>query len=147
MNNFSDLLATEQRISLSIRLIPIVDNGDPVVTAAVNDRVLYSGRLSNPVTISNNFGLLEPLRISIELADKIYHETLETAVMIESILIDGKELAPRFCHLAEYINDQQKSSPTTYLGYNGIWSLVIDRPFYQWWHQVTGQGWLLEPRV
>jgi hypothetical protein len=31
---------------------------------------------------------------------------------------------------------------TNYVYYNQI---VVDRPFYQWLHQATGQGWLLNP--
>jgi len=31
----------------------------------------------------------------------------------------------------------------TYLAING--KLHIDQPFYMWYHQVSGQGWLLKP--
>jgi len=44
------------------------------------------------------------------------------------VVIDGNEILPRYQHLAN----------------NG--RLVIAEPFYQWLHQVSGQGWLLRPQ-
>lgn len=43
--------------------------------------------------------------------------------------IDGIAVLPRYRHLAQH------------------GKLVIDRPFYQWYHQVSGQGWLLQPQM
>jgi hypothetical protein len=48
-------------------------------------------------------------------------------------------------HLATYKNDQNVTQPTNYLGFNGTWNLKINEPFYRWRHNITGQGWLLEP--
>lgn len=44
-----------------------------------------------------------------------------------TVSIDGLEILPRFCYLAK--NNQ----------------LIIDQPFYCWYHLVTHQGWLLLP--
>jgi len=46
---------------------------------------------------------------------------------IDSVAVDGIEILPRY----------------SYLGTDG--KLVIDQPFYRWYHQVSGQGWLLTP--
>lgn len=29
--------------------------------------------------------------------------------------------------------------------HGGLWRMTLHEPFYRWRHQVTGQGWLLEP--
>jgi hypothetical protein len=50
---------------------------------------------------------------------------------------------PRFNYLANYINEHNTNTPTSYLGVNGKWTLTIDRPFYQWLHQARSQGWLI----
>jgi hypothetical protein len=45
------------------------------------------------------------------------------------VTIDGIDVLPQYQHLA----------------IDGV--LHIDQPFYCWYHTVSGQGWLLEPRV
>ena len=47
----------------------------------------------------------------------------------DAVVIDGIEILPRF----------------EYLCHHG--KLTIDRPFYQWLHHATAQGWLLEPQI
>ena len=47
----------------------------------------------------------------------------------DSVVIDGIEVLPKFWHLST----------------NGV--LNIDRPFYQWLHHATDQGWLLVPQM
>jgi hypothetical protein len=46
----------------------------------------------------------------------------------DTVSIDGFEILPRYQYLAE--NNK----------------LTIDKPFYQWLHHVTAQGWLLKPQ-
>ena len=46
----------------------------------------------------------------------------------DSVTVDGIEILPRYQHLAD----------------SGV--LTITKPFYQWYHQVSGQGWLLLPQ-
>jgi hypothetical protein len=29
---------------------------------------------------------------------------------------------------------------------NNTWYFELDQPFYQWRHNITGQGWLLQPQ-
>jgi len=58
-----------------------------------------------------------------ELADLLVFNNQDT------VIIDGIEILPRYRHLAI---DQL---------------LTLDKPFYQWYHQVSGQGWLLEPQM
>jgi hypothetical protein len=46
----------------------------------------------------------------------------------DTVTVDGVEILPRYQYLA---SDGQ---------------LAITEPFYQWYHRVSGQGWLLKPQ-
>lgn len=55
------------------------------------------------------------------------HDTLEFSVT-DNVKIDNIEILPRY----------------SYLGIDG--KLLINEPFYCWYHTVSGQGWLLKPQ-
>lgn len=145
MKSFSDLLAIDRRLCLSIELDAITDNGVPRAGIFVNDSCLLNTWLDLPITVSYSAHLLDPINIRITMNNKDYNAYRETAVIIRSILVDNIELIPKFDYLAEYINDHNNNNPTSYLGFNGTWILDINRPFYQWLHEKTSQGWLLTP--
>jgi hypothetical protein len=145
MKNFSDLLAIDPRLPVTMILSPITDNGAPRVVVTINERILYDRVMYQTETLVAEVALLQPIDIRICMTDKIYCAEKETAVIIQSISIDGFEIVPGWTHLATYDNDHQRSDPTAYLGFNGCWRLPVDRPFYNWHHQITGLGWLLEP--
>jgi hypothetical protein len=149
MNNYLDLLATKNIVlPIQIVLEPIVDNGVPTVDLSVNDHTYYNGALSEKLLIETKMLLLDTVRIEISMTDKIYCPDRETAAVIKSITIDGYELTEHSCESAScifYQNDQNVDYRGFYLGFNGVWRFELDRPFYQWWHVVSGQGWLLEP--
>lgn len=142
MKNFSDLLATDQSLDLVISVAPV---GLPDTEIWVNQNLMYQGQLSGTLDISKKLPLLSVFSISVKLKNKIYTTDSETAIVLTKISIDGFDIVPAWTHLANYTNDHHMDDPTSYLGFNGEWKLVISRPFYQWQHQVTGQGWLLCP--
>jgi len=45
----------------------------------------------------------------------------------DTVTVDGIEILPKYSHLVT----------------NG--KLVVDKPFYNWYHRISGQGWLLTP--
>jgi len=143
MTVFSELLATEHSLTIKIQLSPIVDNGVPICAVRINDSVEYYGQLLDSITLVKQLSLLEIFDIKISMLDKRYSEERETAIIIKSILIDDFEIVPYYTHLAKYNNDHNYNQATSYLGFDGTWQLSIDRPFYQWQHQATNQGWLL----
>jgi hypothetical protein len=147
MKNFSDLPDTEPTISVIIQLSVITDNGYPGASVRVNQDVIEYLQLTESVEHQFEVALREPLQIEIGLIDKRYDQRRETAIKIDSVRIDGFELVPAWNHLAVYDTERGLQGPTSYLGINGSWKLDIDRPFYQWRHGITGQGWLLEPIV
>lgn len=147
MKTFYDLLDTDQssEIDVVIGVSSITQNGIPRCVVSVNDRICYQGHLDQPVEITQIFQLLEPVSIKIEMSEKRYSLTAETAILIDRLSIDGFDIVPNYVHLARYENDHDQDAFTSYLGHNGIWHFDTDRPFYQWKHQITGQGWLLTP--
>jgi hypothetical protein len=58
---------------------------------------------------------------AVDLYDNLIFDTNDTVV------IDGVEVLPQYHYLAA----------------NG--TLTINEPFYQWYHRISAQGWLLTP--
>lgn len=139
MKIYSDLQAIDSGLHCHLELEPV---GTPEVAVIING-VYGGGKLFKSVEFNINVDLLKPFCIEIELRNKTYSTDHETAVIVKQLQIDGIDLVPRFDYLAEYVNDHDNNDPTSYLGFNGKWTLTIDRPFYQWLHQATAQGWLL----
>ena len=145
MKYFLDLLDINPTIEINIVLTPIVDNGFPTAIIRYNNVIVFDYALRETVSIRvEHLNILDPLKISIELAHKKYNEKLETAIIINSLTIDNFEIVPNYTQLATYSNDHNSINPTNYLGFNGVWELNIPVPFYQWLHNVQGQGWLIE---
>ena len=146
MKNFLDQLDIEQHcITVTVKLQVIGNNGFPGASIRVNQDVIEYIQLLTTVEQQFKVELKDTIEIEISMLGKEYSQTQETAVIIESVNIDGFEIIPRWTHLAVYNSERGLQGPTSYLGINGSWKLAIDRPFYQWRHLVTGQGWLLEP--
>lgn len=121
MKNYLELTDTDLEVYLEID-----GTGDYLVT--VDDETY-----TNPTTITQQVSLHRPFSIVVELV-------AGGPVILKSGRVDGIEIIPRYDYLAEYLGQ-----PTSYLDCAGKWQLTINRPFYQWLHQTTGQGWLFEP--
>ena len=147
MKTFSDLLATKPFIDLWVDISSVSDNGAPHCRISLNENTVYNDRLHGRFAETYRVDLLTPIKLCIEMRDKIYDSERDTGLMITQISIDGMDIVPNWTHLASYTNDHGASGPTSYIGYNGIWCFEIPEPFYRWRHRVTGQGWLLEPRA
>ena len=140
MKTYSDLQDIDTRLNLVIGLEPV---GTPATREIVNNKEYDYPRLSNLIIINDYLPLMDNINIDIILSDKHYTTEYETAVIIRRLSIDNIELIPRYDYLAEYINDHDNDNPTSYLGFNGKWTLTFDRPFYHWLHEHSGQGWLI----
>jgi hypothetical protein len=117
--------------------------GTPDITVSVNDIIDDYPGLSDNIILDYHIDLLDLFSVNIELLNKHYTTEYETAVIIKRLSIDNIELIPEYDYLAEYINDHDNDNPTSYLGFNGKWTLTIDRPFYHWLHRHSGQGLLI----
>ena len=140
MKTYSDLQAIDTRLRLHVELEPI---GTPDITVTVNDIVDDYCGLSDNIILDYHIDLLDLFAVNIELRNKTYSLDNETAVIIRRLSVDNIELIPRYGYLAEYVNDHDFKNPTNYLGFNGKWTLTINRPFYHWLHEHSGQGWLI----
>lgn len=140
MKTYSDLQDIETRLNLVVELEPV---GTPTATVIINNKKYDYPVLTTPITINEYLPLIDLININIMLSDKQYTTEYETAVVIRRLSIDNIELIPKYDYLAEYINDHNNNNPTSYLGFNGKWTLTVDRPFYQWLHQANSQGWLI----
>jgi hypothetical protein len=139
MKTYSDLQDIDTRLNLVVKLEPV---GSPTTKLIINNKEYDYPRLTNSIIVNDYLPLMDPININIILSDKHYTAEYETAIIFK-IYIDNIEIIPRYDYLAEYINDHDNNNPTSYLGFNGKWSLTIDRPFYQWLHKHSGQGWLI----
>lgn len=145
MKNFLDKPDTNPTVSVRLVLTTIIDNGAPDVKISVNQQTMIYKKLKQQIDHQFEIPLLDPINISIEMSGKQYDEHRETAVILESVKIENFEIIPNWTNLSSYINERGINEPVSYLGYNGVWTLRIDEPFYRWHHRVTGKGWLLEP--
>lgn len=140
MKNYSDLQDIDTRLNLVIELAPV---GTPTATVIINNKQYDYPRLANPIIINEYLPLMELINIDIILSNKHYTLEYETAVIIQRLTIDNINLIPKYDYLAKYVNDHNNDNPTSYLGFNGKWTLTFDRPFYHWLHEHSGQGWLI----
>ena len=140
MKTYSDLQDIDTRLNLVVELEPV---GNPTATVIINNQQYDYPQLSMPIIITKYLPLTDNINIDIIMSNKQYTLEYETAVIIRQISIDNIKLIPKYDYLAEYINDHDNNNPTTYLGFNGKWTLTIDRSFYHWLHEHSGQGWLI----
>jgi hypothetical protein len=145
MNNFSELQATDLSLTLLIELTPHYHTHAPEVAVNIGGAEWYAGALNNHIQLAGQLPLLSQFDIEIHLQNKNDYADCTTAAVITQLALDNHQLIPNWTHLSQYSNDRGYQQPTTHLGFNGIWKLSIDKPFYQWWHINTGQGRLLEP--
>ena len=134
MKTYLDLLDTKLKLDIELEL---VGSPDFLLTVKSGDSDMPGRQDLNQ---SYEIDLLTPFSLSIILRNK---NDNNTAIIIRRISVDNIEIMPRFNYLANYINEHNTNTPTSYLGVNGKWTLTIDRPFYQWLHQARSQGWLI----
>lgn len=75
--------------------------------------------------------LATELRLDISVDGSITSAGLHDHLAFDSnssVIVDGIEILPKYNYMA--VND----------------TLAINEPFYQWYHRVSGQGWLLSPQ-
>ena len=142
MKNYYDLLDINVKVIVAPNDKAIL----PEAIVSINDCVLYDGILDREQDLRLTVDLLIPISIKVELKNKKYdEESRDNGIKIQLLTIDDFELIPNFTYLAEYKNDHNYQKPTSMLPFNGVWNITTDdRPFYQWHHIITGQGWIYD---
>lgn len=140
---FSELLDTKQSLTLEMIIETIDHNGYPDFDVYFNRKKidLHKNKIH---VIKKDIDLFEPLLIEVNLKNKKYSSIRETAVIIKEIKVEEINVIPYLNHLIKYVNDHDVEDTTHYIGYNGSWSLNIDKPFFQWYHEKNGQGMLIK---
>lgn len=114
MKNFLDITAIDISNQLEVE-IELVEHNNPTYSFTVNNL---------PVQPKMYFGLLDNLNFCCNINNG--------AVEVAKLVVNGHEVLPIYQHLAE--------PATNWITNN--WKLNISGPFYLWYHQMTGQGWI-----
>jgi hypothetical protein len=129
MHNFSDLTVTETVNVLNVELRYKV-HGYCLATVCIND--LYYIEPWQSVGYSKiPVNLFDPISLKINLLE---FKEGTSGIEIEYFGVNGLEVLPKYQHYA--------SKSTNYIDFYGDWTLEIPSPFYIWYHQITGQGWI-----
>jgi len=118
MKNFSELTDINTHDQLTVN-VELSTNKDAVYTFKVN------GKLLDQQIQTLKLDLLD----KIELRCKVVQGSVE----IKRIDINGFEVLPLYQHLA---------IPQTAWIDQEDWNFVIDIPFYEWKHRISGGGWV-----
>lgn len=129
MKNFYEATVIKPKLTPSIELM-LTPVDQCVCVATVNGRVVHDGLLDSYKSILVKGHPIDgPIDIQVVVTTRVHPE----AVQVE-VVIDGLEIIPKYQHLA--------NPPTNYLDFNGKWELNIPN-FYPWYHEITGQGWIV----
>ena len=96
-----------------------------------NDLVTINGQQITDTTTTMFVDLLSPITLQIELLE---FDEGHSGVEIQSFKINELEVLPKYQHLS--------SSHNNYVDKLGLWTFNITKPFYIWYHETTGQGWI-----
>lgn len=96
----------------------------------LNKEILYSDMLFGPLVLKRRLPLMSEILLEIGI-----ERTHPEALIIENINVDNYNIMPSLQHLA--------SPNTHYVDFNdNTWQLHISGGFYNWYHRVTGQGFI-----
>lgn len=123
--NFSDVTDIETVHALQIEF-EFKHHGHCIPYICLNDQWHISGGKG---TIPVN--LFDKISLRINLLE--FNEG-SSGLEIVNFSVNGIEILPRYRHLA--------NKDTTYIDTYDEWVLEIPSPFYTWYHQISGQGWI-----
>ncbi len=75
------------------------------------------------------FDLLSPVHLHC-----LIPATNSGALEIVNFSINGNQILPLYQHLAQ--------PGQAWLDQPGVWDLHVPKPFYPWFHEISGQGWV-----
>lgn len=122
MKTFSDLLAIDTSELLHV-----------TASVRVQGQVTYDFMINGVRT----FDIKLPLLSDLVIACNVQHLEEGSGLEIVQVTVNGLEIMPIYLHLSV--------PQTSFLNIAGRWEFKIPAPFYTWYHNTTGQGWLLDP--
>jgi hypothetical protein len=105
-------------IDADIELSMILTSDNGTATVSVNNNIIYQDSVSGSVKLTCRLPLLENIDVRVN----------HTNVYLQSLKFDEWEARPQYA----WEIDQ-------------VFVFETQKPFYQWLHSATGQGWLLTP--
>ena len=130
METFSKLLATIIQDDRFLRVkIKLKSHGHVQYQARINKQEFTD-------SIETQVHIFAPIDFSIVLTE--FAEG-SSGVEIVEFTVNELEILPLYQHLA--------NPATNYIDSLGTWTMYIPRPFFQWHHTVSGQGWLIIPGI
>ena len=145
MKNFLEQQAINYILPVDIKISTVHFNGFPDLIVQLNGSIIHKNTATKQITLKSCISIKSSMSLVVTMFNKKYSASKESAIIIESVTVDGIEIIPCFNHLTEYNTDIGPGNSTNYLGRNGTWKLTTNAPFYNWLHMHTGQGWLLTP--
>ena len=121
---FSDITDIETVHALQVELEYKI-HGNCIAYVMLNDY-----RIVHPeATIGVN--LFDPITLRVNLLE---FEEGSSGVEITKFTVNGLEVLPKYRHYA--------NKDTTYIDFYDDWVFEIPYPFYEWYHDISGQGWI-----
>lgn len=117
IQNFSQIMDINKKLTLTYKLIV---HREPNFKFFVNNQEIID--LEGKIILDQNQ----------EILLTCYKESGSSAIEINNLAIDEKEILPKYLHLA---------NPQTHWIENCIkWEYKIPKHFYSWYQEITGQG-------
>jgi len=122
MKNFLEITVIKPKLQLEFTYKP---HGNFKHIVTVNGHVCTPGK--NEFSID----LLESIHIESTIFKKL---NKSDAIEIVQAKVNEYTFLPLYMHLATNTN--------CWHDYEGKWQYKINKPFYNWFHEVSGQGWI-----
>jgi hypothetical protein len=120
--NFSNIMAIDPAKQLAVEL-EIATHGEVVYQILLNNELVRYTKTSKTLNLFDD----------IELKVNILENKNNGAVEIKKLTVNKKEILPIYQHLASKNDCWIKE---------GEWIYYIPAPFYSWYHNASGQGWI-----
>lgn len=119
---FSDVMAIDPAKKLKVHLI-LATHGTIDYTVTLNNQKITE--LESVTWV----GLFEKIDLKITVNENKNNSLLE----VKSLTVNDREILPLY---------QFKASTSTCRIKQGEWNYYISAPFYSWYHNTSGQGWI-----
>lgn len=150
-------------VEISISLSPVLHTEAPEYRIVAENQVLH-GYLESTTVFDLSIIAAKKSKITVEFLNKKVSDTVLSQGLDKAVIIDWIKFFsiqdPKFVWLGQYCPEypepwasEQKNAGvdlapalfnTTYLGWNGVWTLEFDVPIFTWIHQVQNHGWLYD---
>lgn len=117
---YLDLADIDYQPQVAVTLLP----QSSWVTVMINQQKVWYGAVDQMATVVHDFKINSPLTITVLIESGVINQPL-----VAQITVDGQDHT-------DWIGSQSQGSS---------WNFDSGCAYYEWLHQVTGQGWLLKP--